>query len=87
VKRFPESRFLAPGADKLIEEVCKSYQVHKKDLLASRRGFFNEPRNVAIYLIRRLRGDNLDVKKGEDAIHTMKVLGQSMAWLIKKLNQ
>ena len=63
-EEVPESRFLAPGADKIIEEVCKFYQVHKKDLLASRRGFFNEPRNVAIYLIRRLRGDNLkDVGK------------------------
>ncbi|MBW2220373.1 MAG: hypothetical protein JRF40_12930 [Deltaproteobacteria bacterium] len=86
-EEIPESRFPAPGADKLIEEVCTFYQVHEKDLLASRRGFFNEPRNVAIYLIRRLRGDNLDVKKGEDAIHTMKVLGQNMGWLIKKLNQ
>ena len=63
-EEVPESRSLAPGADKIIEEVCKFYQVHKKDLLASRRGFFNEPRNVAIYLIRRLRGDNLkDVGK------------------------
>jgi len=41
---------------------------------------------TAIYLIRRFRGDNLDVKKGEDAIQTMKVLGQNMGWLIKKLN-
>jgi len=63
-EEIPESRFLAPGEDKIIEEVCKFYQVHKKDLLTSRRGFFNEPRNVAIYLIRRLRGDNLkDVGK------------------------
>ncbi|UCE34591.1 MAG: hypothetical protein JSV40_01325 [Deltaproteobacteria bacterium] len=28
-------------------------------LLRSRRGVFNEPRNAAIYLIRRLRGDSL----------------------------
>jgi len=63
-EEVPESRFLAPGEDKIIDEVCKFYQVHKKDLLTSRRGFFNEPRNVAIYLIRRLRGDNLkDVGK------------------------
>ena len=30
-----------------------------KDLVISRRGYFNEPRNVAIYLIRHLRGDKL----------------------------
>jgi chromosomal replication initiation ATPase DnaA len=50
--------------NKIIEKVCKFYQVHKKDLIKSRRIFFNEPRNVAIYLIRRLRDDNLiDVGK------------------------
>ena len=31
------------------------------DLIRSRRGYFNEPRNVAIYLMRRLRGDTLKV--------------------------
>ena len=31
----------------------------KDDLLVSRRGYFNEPRNAAIYLIRRLRRDTL----------------------------
>ena len=29
------------------------------DLLSSKRGTFNEARNVAIYLTRRLRGDKL----------------------------
>lgn len=31
------------------------------DLVRSKRGYFNEPRNVAIYLTRRLRGDTLKV--------------------------
>ncbi|MBW2220371.1 MAG: hypothetical protein JRF40_12920 [Deltaproteobacteria bacterium] len=39
-EEVPESRFPVPGADKIIEEVCKFYQVHKKDLFASRRWFF-----------------------------------------------
>ncbi len=29
----------------------------EEDLLKSKRGIFNEPRNAAIYLTRRLRGD------------------------------
>ena len=58
-EEVPESRFLAPDVDRIMEEVCKLYKVDKNDLLASRRGYFNEPRNVAIYLIRRLRGDTL----------------------------
>jgi hypothetical protein len=55
----PESRSLAPEANRIIEEACKFYNVTRDDLLSSRRGHFNEPRNVAIYLIRRLRHDTL----------------------------
>ena len=58
-EEVPESRFLAPEADRIMEEVCKFYNVKRQDLLASRRGYYNEPRNVAIYLIRRLRSDTL----------------------------
>ena len=58
-EEVPESRYLAPDADKIIEEVCKFYNVNKDVLFSSRRGFFNEPRNVAIYLIRRLGGGTL----------------------------
>lgn len=35
------------------------YSVDKSDLLKSRRGRFNEPRSMAIYLGRMLRKENL----------------------------
>ena len=39
--------------------------VEKDTLLFSRRGVFNEPRNVALYLARRLRGERLeDIGRG-----------------------
>jgi REP element-mobilizing transposase RayT len=63
-EEVPESRFLAPDVDTIIGEVCKYYKIQTNDLLLSRRGYFNEPRNVAIYLIRHLRNDTLkDVGK------------------------
>jgi len=63
-EEVPESRFLAPDVDTIISEVCKYYKISTNDLLLSRRGYFNEPRNVAIYLIRHLRNDTLkDVGK------------------------
>jgi chromosomal replication initiation ATPase DnaA len=37
----------------------QSYRINDTELLLSRRGVFNEPRNVAIYLMRRVRGDSL----------------------------
>jgi len=39
--------------------VCKAYHVDEEDLHKSKRGTINEPRNVAVYLTRRLRGDGL----------------------------
>jgi putative transposase len=59
-KEVPDSRGLAPGRRKIKEAVCRFYQVKPDDLLNSKRGVFNEPRNVAIFLSRRLRGDRLD---------------------------
>ena len=56
----PESRVLAPDRKKIKRLVSKTYHISEEDLLKSKRGVYNEPRNVAIYLTRRLRGDGLD---------------------------
>ena len=39
--------------------VCEKYKVSITDLRISIRGQLNEPRNVAMYLMRHLRGDTL----------------------------
>jgi len=56
----PESRSLAPDAKRIKEVVCSSYNVKEELLTVTRRGTANEPRNVAIYLMRQLRGDSLE---------------------------
>jgi putative transposase len=58
-KEVAESRALSPDAERVKEEVCRSYGVERVELYRSRRGISNEPRNIAIYLLRTLRGDNL----------------------------
>jgi hypothetical protein len=55
----PDRKTLAPDLDFLLEAVKKEFRVKQEDLLYSRRGYYNEPRNVAIYLVRKLRGDRL----------------------------
>ena len=55
----PEIKRLAPDADEIIDIVCEYYKTGKPDLFKSRRGRYNEPRNVAIYLIRYLRNDTI----------------------------
>ena len=43
-----------------IKVVCEAYDIGRDELLKSRRGRFNEARNVAIYLTRELRRATLD---------------------------
>jgi REP element-mobilizing transposase RayT len=66
----PESRRLAPNPDAIIRAVCDYYSVGFDDLLISRRGYLNTPRNVAIYLLRHLRGDDLNSIKDAFQIKT-----------------
>jgi len=55
----PQSRELAPTPAQIKKAVCERYRINDDELLVSKRGVFNEPRNVAIYLARRLRGESL----------------------------
>ena len=59
-KEVPESKSISPDAERIKEEVCRRYGVAMDELYRSRRGITNEPRNVAIYMLRTLRGDNLE---------------------------
>ncbi|WDN88618.1 hypothetical protein BuS5_01586 [Desulfosarcina sp. BuS5] len=42
------------------ESKCEHYGVSFNELLITRRGVFNEPRNIAVYLLRQMRGENLN---------------------------
>ncbi len=56
----PESKSLDPISDTIISAVCEHYSVSFNELLITRRGNFNEPRNIAVYLLRQMRGENLN---------------------------
>lgn len=58
---IPESRIFIPDVDVIKKRVCNIYGIDEAELTRSRRGANNEPRNVAIYLTRYLRGDGLEV--------------------------
>jgi len=55
----PQSKELAPDVDRIKKIIYRSYNITESELLRSQRGVFNEPRNVAIYLTRRLTGNSL----------------------------
>ena len=50
---------LRPGPDKIIQAVCLYYGIDRESLFAVKRGEFNEPRSIAVYLIRKLRRERL----------------------------
>lgn len=56
---IPQSKELAPGKNAVIKAVCDYWNVGVDDLIESKRGQLNEPRNDAVYLTRRLRHDSL----------------------------
>jgi putative transposase len=55
----PQSKALTPDMQLIQDVVAKFYGIQIEELLSSRRGTLNEPRNIAIYLTRHLRGDSL----------------------------
>ena len=57
----PQSKELAPEVEKIKKIVCAFYGVDETVLYSSLRGVMNEPRNMTIYLTRRLRTDSLTV--------------------------
>lgn len=57
---IPESKQLAPDPNVIIAEVCRYYNVPSKEIYRVRRGWFNKPRNISIYLIRMLCAKKLE---------------------------
>ncbi|MEW6184746.1 MAG: transposase [Thermodesulfobacteriota bacterium] len=55
----PDSKLLAPDKERIQELVCRTYGITKEELSRSKRGTFNEPRGVAIFLTRTIRADGL----------------------------
>jgi REP element-mobilizing transposase RayT len=56
---IPQSKELAPDVDRIKKIICLAYNIEESELLRSKRGVNNEPKNVAIYLTRRLTGKKL----------------------------
>ncbi len=56
----PQSRLLAPTIDEIKEAVIRSYGVEAMVLEQTKRGRINEPRNLAIFLSRKLSGLRLE---------------------------
>jgi len=80
----PESRSLTPDVERIRAVVCKSYNVTKETLTATRRGTANEARNVAVYLMTYLRGDSLEeIAREFRAATVSSVIERTKAMIVK----
>ena len=84
-EEVPESRTLAPEVNDIILLVCSFYKMNLYELLSSQRGVFNEPRNVAIYLTRKLRQDTLPQIGEHFSIHKYKTVSSILCKMNKLL--
>jgi len=60
-KEIPESKKLCPEVIDIKEAVCNHYKIEDAALLKSRRGVENEARDLAIYMLRFIRGERLTI--------------------------
>ncbi|KKL79023.1 hypothetical protein LCGC14_2018970 [marine sediment metagenome] len=81
----PSSRELLPDKHRILEVVCKSYDIAASDILKMRRGKMNEARNVVIYLTRRLRRDTLKEIGAQFGIDSDSTVSSVMERMKKKL--
>jgi hypothetical protein len=84
-KDIPSSRELLPDNQRILEVVCKSYDMAASDILKMRRGKMNEARNVAIYLTRILRRDTLKEIGWQFGIDNDSTVSSVMERMKKKL--
>ena len=59
IKEMPQVKELFLDKSQIEKAVCRVYQIVAAELLKSRRGNYNEARNVAIYLMRKYTGASL----------------------------
>jgi REP element-mobilizing transposase RayT len=57
--QVPDSGQLAPTAAKIQAAICQYYGIGVDELMQSKRGVGNEPRSVALFLVRTLRREGL----------------------------
>jgi len=62
---IPQSKKLCPEVIDIKKAVCAHYEIEESDLLKSQRGIENEPRDLAMYMLRMIRAERL-TKIGEE---------------------
>ena len=83
--QVPYSQSLAPQALRIVQAVCSHYQIDESELVKCRRGRFNEPRAVAIHLIRTMRKDSFAAIGSQFGLKSYSAVGGVLDSIRKRL--
>ena len=83
----PAAKILAPSAEEVLSAVRTVYGAGKKELYRSTRGVTNEPRNVAVYLIRTQRGERLNEIADRFRMRNYSTASSAVANVKRRLDQ
>jgi chromosomal replication initiation ATPase DnaA len=81
----PDSLSLAPEARQIMQVVCSHYRIGRSELVKCRRGHFNEPRAVAIHLIRTMRKDGFAAIGSQSGLKSYSAVGGVLDSIRKRL--
>lgn len=84
-REVPTARHLAPTVRDVLDAVLVVYQTDEATLSVSRRGTTNEPRDVAIYLLRTLCGQPLQQIAGVLSVRTYSTVSTTLTRVEKRL--
>ncbi len=84
-KEIPSSRILTPDINRIKGVVCKFYKISDEELYIKKRRYYNEPRDVAIFLSRKLRNDTLEKLSKEFSLNSHSSVSSIMARMKKSM--
>ncbi len=85
VEEIPESKNLCPEIIDIKKAVCRYYKIEEAELLKSRRGIENEARDIAIYMLRVVRGELLTKIGQEFNLNNYSSVSSAISRVRKKL--
>ena len=85
-KEIPESRSFCPEIIDIKKAVCNHYKIAEADLLKSKRGVENEARDLAIYMLRFIRGERLTVIGQEFNLNNYSSVSSAIERIRRKLD-
>ena len=85
-KEIPESRRLCPEIIDIKKAVCNHYKIAEADLLKSKRGVVNEARDLAIYMLRFIRGERLIIIGQEFNLNNYSSVSTAIERIKRKLD-